>query len=405
MDFDVVIVGASSSGLYAAELLAKAGKRVAVFERQPEIDPARRTYITTAHLKQFVAEEEIAVLHRIRVMSIASLGASVDIPLNPPDWILDRNLLIKGLLARAQARGVEVFTHHRFLRFEEANGHTQLLFERDRREVRATAGAVIGADGLHSQVAKAARIPHPPSAPIVQAEIDLPPRWDPGVTRVWFDVHETRFFYWLIPESPERGVLGLVGEPASEPRRLLDRFLEKMGFQALRYQGARVALHHPSLRPWGRVGFVPVYLVGDAAGQVKVTTVGGTVTGIWGARAAASAILKGTSYAQEMRPLKRELDLHWYIRWLLDRLDNSGYERLIQSTTPAVRRFLSQRHRDQMMGGIWQLPFRAPWLLLLGLRLLLRAQRDRRAASFCLPKPIGSRRANVSQERLPRRRA
>ncbi|MCS7219915.1 MAG: NAD(P)/FAD-dependent oxidoreductase [Anaerolineae bacterium] len=405
MDFDVIIVGASSSGLYAAELLAKAGKRVAVFERQPEVDPARRTYITTAHLKQFIAEEDITILHRIQVMSLTSLGAIVDIPLNPPDWILDRNLLIKGLLARAKARGAEVFTCHRFLRFEETNGYTQLVFEQAKREIRATAGIVIGADGLYSQVARAAHIPHPPSVPIVQAEIELPPQWDPSVTRVWFDVHETRFFYWLIPESPERGVLGLVGEPASEPRRLLDRFLDKMGIQALRYQGARVALHHPGLRPWGRVGLVPIYLVGDAAGQVKVTTVGGTVTGIWGARAAASAIIKGTSYAQEMRSLKRELDLHWYIRWLLERLDNSGYERLIQYTTPAVRRFLSQRHRDQMMGSIWQLPFRAPRLLLLGLRLLLRAQRDRRAVPSYLPKPIGSRRTDVAQEHRPRRRA
>ena len=65
-------------------------------------------------------------------------------------------------------------------------------------------------------------------------------------------------------------------------------------------------------------------MVGDAAGQVKVTTVGGTVTGIEGANAAARAILKRTSYRHELSSLKRELDLHWFIRVMLDRLDNRG---------------------------------------------------------------------------------
>ena len=405
MDFDVVIVGASSSGLYAAGLLAEAGKRVAVFEHQSEIDPARRTYIITAHLKRFLAEEDLSILHQIQVISLTALSASIDIPLNPPDWILDRNSLIKGLLSRAQARGAEIFTRHRFLRFEKKGDQLQLVFKRDRGEVKVTAGAVIGADGLRSQVARAAKIPYPPSVPIVQAEIALPPRWDPHVTKVWFDVRGTRFFYWLIPESPEKGVLGLIGEPTSDPRWLLDRFLDKMGVQALCYQGAQVAMHHPNLRPWGRVGSTPIYLVGDAAGQVKVTTVGGTVTGIWGAWAAANALIKGTSYARELRPLKRELDLHWYIRWLLEKLDNSGYERLIQSITPSVQRFLSQRHRDQMMSGIWQLPFRAPRFLLFGLRLLLTARIDHPDSSSRPPKPLRPQQSDFPSERVPRRRA
>ncbi|MCZ7574874.1 MAG: hypothetical protein M5U01_40500 [Ardenticatenaceae bacterium] len=55
-----------------------------------------------------------------------------------------------------------------------------------------------------------------------------------------------------------------------------------------------------------------------------MTTVGGTVSGLWGAAAAARALLQGTAYRHELRPLKRELDLHWFIRLLLERLDNAG---------------------------------------------------------------------------------
>jgi len=34
-----------------------------------------------------------------------------------------------------------------------------------------------------------------------------------------------------------------------------------------------------------------IFPIGDAGGQVKVTTVGGTVTGLWGGMAAVQAIL------------------------------------------------------------------------------------------------------------------
>lgn len=372
--FDVVIIGASTAGLYAAELLAGSGKRVAVFERQPMVDPARRTYIITSQLREFLTEIPVeAACHQTNVISVASPNANVVVSLRQPDLIVERGQLTQGLLGRTRQAGVELIFGHRFLRFEMAAGQAILVLENATGgEVKVTAGAVIGADGLHSQVAGAAGIPHPPSVPILQAEIDLPAGWDPAVTRVWFDVEATRFFYWLIPESDERGVLGLVGDKADETRRLLDRFMARLGLQALCYQGAQVAMHHPNLRPWGRVGLTPVYLIGDAAGQVKVTTVGGTVTGLWGARAAANAITKGTSYARELRSLKRELDVHWYIRLLLERLDNAGYDRLIECVTPSVQNFLSRRNRDQMMGGFWQLPFRKPRLALLGMMLLFK---------------------------------
>lgn len=377
-DFDIVIIGASSSGLYAAELLAQAGKRVGVFDRHKNINPARRTYIITPQIKVFLDDiPGDAELFQTRIMSVETPNASVDIALREPDLIIERNLLSQALLSRAVEAGAVLYAGFRFLRFEQAGNQTKLVFNSAGLEVIATASVVIGADGLESQTAKAAGISLPPSVSIVQAEVELPQGWDPALTKVWFNVDDTGFFYWLIPESEYKGVLGLAGENTRQNRDLLDRFLDRLGFQALRYQASQVAMHHPGLRPWGNAGALPIYLVGDAAGQVKVTTVGGTVTGFWGARAAAQAILKNTSYSHELRALKRELDLHWYIRYLLERLDTPGYSRLIECITPPVQRFLSHYNRDQMAGAFWQLPFREPRLLVLGLQLLLRLPRPR----------------------------
>lgn len=372
MNFDVVIIGASSSGLYAAELLAQAGRRVAVFERQTELNPARRTYIITPQLQRVLGYlPDPAILHKIDVIAVVTPGGSVEVQIREPDLIIERNLLTHFMAQRAQDAGAEIYYGYLFQGFETDEGQTTLRIRtHDNDLVSVAAKAVIGADGVFSEVVKEAELKHPPVVPILQAEIQLPLNQNAAGVKVWFDIDETRFFYWLIPESEERGVVGLVGNDLAEMRSLLQGFLARHGFQPLAYQAGWVAMHHPRLHPWGQVGSVPVLLVGDAAGQVKATTVGGTVTGFWGAQAAVRALLKRTAYAQELRLLKRELDLHWLIRKFLGRLDNPGYDQLVQSINPAVVEFLGHQNRDEMVGVFWQLPFLQPRLLALGVRHL-----------------------------------
>ena len=325
--FDVVVIGASSAGLFAAELLAKGGKKVAVFECQKEINPARRTLIVTPEIRRMLDPlSPLVALHSIRLMALNAGEVCTEVRLLDPDPIVERNGLATLLCSRARTAGAKIFPGYRFTGFVENGRYPEVRLKKGQHEKRfPVLEAVIGGDGVFSRVGGAVGIARPPAVPIVQAEVVLPKDWNPEVTQVWFDVEETRFFYWLIPEGQGRGVLGLVGDHGRQTRELLKYFLIKQGLHAESYQGSQVALHSPRLRPWGRVGAVPVYLVGDAAGQVKVTTVGGTVTGLRRAQAAARAVLNGTSYRRELRSLKRELDLHWCIRTLLDRLDNLGY--------------------------------------------------------------------------------
>ena len=113
-------------------------------------------------------------------------------------------------------------------------------------------------------------------------------------------------------------------------------------------------------------------MVGDAAGQVKVTTVGGTVTGLSGAAAAAKAILRDTEYRDELRPLKRELDVHWWMRKVLNRLRPIDYEHLVRMLEGPVGELLARHHRDEMARAAWRIPILEPNLLLLGLRAFFR---------------------------------
>jgi flavin-dependent dehydrogenase len=351
LQFDVVVIGASSAGLFAAEKLARNGLSVGVFERQKTLNPARRTYILTSHLDEVMdgVPDEL-VLHRVTTMAVETVGACVEIPLQEPDLVMERNQIIRYLAEQAREAGVVLFMGHQF---DGVDGRALTLIADSQKEV-IQANSIIGADGACSRVTAFAGIRQPPTVPLAQAEIELGD-WDPAVTKVWFDIEKTRFFYWLIPESERRGVVGLIGEENADVRVLLDQFMQTHGFEPLAYQVGRAALHRPLLRPWGRVGELPVYLVGDAAGQVKVTTVGGTVTGFWGARALVEAILEDKPYTQTLRPLKRELDVHWLIRLLLERLGNRGYDRMVELINPAVVDFLASRNRDEMAGAFWKL--------------------------------------------------
>lgn len=386
MDWDVVVVGASSAGLFAAAQLARAGKRVAVLEQAQALNPARRTLIVTPHLRRILPDLQPPILlHQIRDLVLASAHAETRVTLNDPDLIIERGALTRHLANEARAAGVEIFLNRRFRALYANTDGARLEFHNAAREsFSLTTRAVLGADGVFSDVARAAGLAHPPSVPILQAEIELPRGWDPAVTKVWFDAETTRFFYWLIPESATRAVVGLVGDERAQMRQLLRRFLEREGFMhsgnaALAYQGARIALYAPRLKTETRVGSARVLLVGDAAGHVKVTTVGGTVSGMLGATAAANALLHERAYAGQARAVTNEMFLHWGMRVLLDTLDNRAYDTLTQSVNPRVRAFLSAHNRDEMAGVAWQLPFLQPQFLTLVPQLAFQFMRRRAA--------------------------
>ena len=129
------------------------------------------------------------------------------------------------------------------------------------------------------------------------------------MTKVWFDFGNTTYFYWMIPDSATKAVVGLITEPGANIRVLLDQFLAEKNCHPLAYQSGNAALYSPGNRIESRVGDLNILLVGDAAGQVKVTTVGGTVTGLSGGQAAASAILDEIPYRKTRKGVTRELDL------------------------------------------------------------------------------------------------
>lgn len=372
MEVDVAVIGGSSAGFYAAELLAAQGKRVAVFERRNTLSHSRRTLIVTSELQRVTGPIPMgARLGETRMIRLACGESAVEVSLSEADPIVERSAFVRWMHDRAVTAGAEVFWSAGLteVSLEAGSACIQLAGRTGCRKVRVR-DAIIGADGVRSRLALSVGISRPESVNVFQAEVLLPGHWDPCVTQVWFDTNDASFFYWLIPESRGRAVAGVIGEGKNELPMLLRRFLVRHGLSPLAYQGARVAVYHPGSTPWAEVGATKVYLVGDAAGQVKVTTVGGTVTGLLGAEAAARSVLRGSSYRRELRSLNRELNLHWMIRRMLNRLDNAGYELLLASLSEQVRGFLARYNRDSMASVFWRLPLLSPPLLLVAWRAM-----------------------------------
>jgi len=300
-------VGGSAAGLFTAATVAAGGRCVRVLESRQGFEPAARSLIVTDQFRsQLGAVASESIVNEIRRFELFTDGRSAQVSLARPDLIIERSRLIPALARSAQQAGAKLSFDTRFLGLApNARGLRVEVDSAGRRE-ELHAESVVGADGASSRVARSAGWPPIETVPLVQAIVRLPKDHPPDTTRVWFVPDDTPYFYWLIPESSERGALGIIGEQGPDTKRCLACFLEKRHLEPLEWQGARIPVYRGWVPVRRRVGKGEVYLVGDAAAQVKVSTVGGIVTGLRGALGVGQSILqKGGS--KELTALRREL--------------------------------------------------------------------------------------------------
>ena len=368
---EVVVVGGSAAGLFTAASLARGGCSVRVAESKPQLAPPARTLIVTDHFRsQLGASAHESIVNEIRRFELFTDGRSAQIALKKPDLIIERSRLIPALAHEARLAGASFSFDTRFLGIGPNARGLRLEVETGGKREELHANSVVGADGAASRVARASGWPPVETVPLVQAIVRLPKDYPRDTTRVWFVPDDTPYFYWLIPESAERGALGVIGEHARNTKQCFERFLEKKKLDPLEWQGARIPVYRGWVPVRRQIGNGEVYLVGDAAAQVKVSTVGGIVTGFRGALGVAQAILKN-GRSRELAGLRRELGTHWMIRRALHRFRQEDYSQLVDLLDASTRESLGEINRDESTRLLWNVVLRQPRLVLLGLRGLL----------------------------------
>ena len=167
--------------------------------------------------------------------------------------------------------------------------------------------------------------------------------------------------------------VGLIAEDLKRAENALEAFIQRQQLEPFEFQSAPVPMHRFELMSSAHTGDRNIFIVGDAAGQVKVTTVGGVVTGLHAARALATAVLNGRNYRKELRELKRELDLHLLIRHVLNWFDDKDYDALIAMLDGGLKDILEESTRDELSKSFLDLIVKEPRLITLGANAFLRS--------------------------------
>jgi flavin-dependent dehydrogenase len=375
-EMKVIIIGASISGLYTGHLLAKQGVDVEVYDRMDTLGSPSRTLIVTGKINEVLdsVPEEI-VLNKVKYLELFSKSRSARLELSVPDLIVERRRLVESFARTAEESGARMIFRHQFEGFAQFGRKVVVTLRNleTNEAKRISADVLVGADGAQSAVSHAASRNGHPVAALVQARVPLPESGEGDTYRVWFDTNQTKYFYWLIPESDRMAAVGLIADDIPKAKACLTAFLRERQLEAIEFQSAIVPMHQ-----FGRANGVAVpnrnvFAVGDAAAQVKVTTVGGVVPGLYGARALTQAILNGRNYRKELNGLKMELDLHLLVRHVLNRFSDKDYDDLIGMLDGRLKDILQEWTRDELAQCFLRMIWTEPRLIKLGTKAFLKS--------------------------------
>lgn len=370
-----VIIGASTAGLFTAYLLARGGVPVRLFDEADRLGPPARTLIVTSRLSDVLGYvPSQAIVNRTHTVQLLSSHRCISVHLKQPDLIVEREALVRLLAERAKEAGVEIHLGCRFTGLEADRDGLVLHLESSNggRIEPLRTRTLIGADGVASRVAREAGLDGRATVSLRQARVAMPPWARADTAQVWFDPQGTPYFFWLVPESAEHAVVGLIAEDQRQARESLERFLAAQKLEPLGYQTAQVPFSRADSPLWKGGDGSRILLVGDAAGQVKLTTVGGVVTGLCGAEAAARAVLRGTDYRRELGALRGELRLHLLVRRTLNRFAACDYDELLGMMNHRTKGIAASHSRDEIGRLLLPSLLAQPRLLLLAARPLLR---------------------------------
>jgi geranylgeranyl reductase family protein len=161
-DFDLLIIGAGPAGSFAAELLAKGGAKVALFDGRPEGEPKACGGGVTAKALKAWPHLLNAVGRTVTELDLYSPSSKrLHLTLDEPFAIYSRIAFDCYLRDRARDAGAQIFS-------EKISARKTKRIDNGWRVISDTGSArmgtfLIGADGANSGVAKMLAGPLPPS--------------------------------------------------------------------------------------------------------------------------------------------------------------------------------------------------------------------------------------------------
>ena len=334
------IIGAGPVGSHLAKLLAK-DYEVTVYEQGRIGKPVQCTGILTKSIEGIMPMRKAFLMNRFK--SVRLHAGKEEVRIKNDDYLVCRTRFDNFLAERAKDEGARYLLNKSFVGL--SNNKIEIKDVNTKRTDKIKLGkkdVLVGADGPRSKVSQA--IGNKPLTCWFGAQAVVKKKVDKSEYQVYFGDVCPGFFAWDVPESSTRTRIGLAA--SKESGILFKRFLDKNKIEEM--QGGLIPRYDPRIRTQRD----NIFIVGDAAGQVKATTGGGIIPGMQAAGCLAEALLEGKDYERVWRKtVGNRLDLHLSLRNILDKFKEKDYEELLRSAgNKKVKRLLSETDRDK--GGI-----------------------------------------------------
>ena len=338
---EIAIIGAGPVGCYTGYLLAEAGHNVSIYEKKSVIGlPVQCTGLLTSDFDKFGFDKSSFLVNTFENIEVNSPNNYLKI--RQKEYLVCRKKFDNYFVNLALKSGARIFLNHSFLRKERES--VVIKNQINNKEKHLTPDIVIAADGPLSQTAKAYGFYHPERENYYGIQTVVEGNFDSMTYRTFFGNGVCPdLFAWIVPESSTTARVGLAAKKSAGS--YFSKFMKRQGFTAKEMQAGVIPLFHPKQR----LKKGNCYLVGDASGYVKATTLGGIVPAFKQARILVDCINDGrpVDYNKETKLLRREMKIHLRVQKILNKFSDKDWDRLLDYVNqPKIQKVLEKHTRD-----------------------------------------------------------
>ena len=354
----ITIVGAGPAGSYLAYLLAKQGQKVSIIEEHDTIGrPVQCTGIVTHSIEKFFKLKNDVIAKRLDKVVVVSKSKKIDVDVD--EIVMWRDKFDQFVAEMAQDEGAEILLNHKFIGFDGRNS-INVKDNKNKKTKKIKTDTIIGAGGPYSAVAKSAGISSNSKHYMgMQAKVKL--KMDTSSFETYFGSDFPNFFGWCVPESENVARLGI--GCFENAQHYFYKFLKQRtgADNIICWESGLIPLYKPKKI----IQKDNIYLIGDAATQVKATTGGGIIPSLKAAQTLCDCIINNKNYDKEFkRQSGKELLLHLKIRNVLNKFTDKDYDTLLKLMGKThVRKILKKYDRDTPIPLVANLLLREPRFL------------------------------------------
>lgn len=344
----IAIIGGGPSGLFCAYQLAKSGYAVTVYEEHSRIGtPIQCTGLVTKDIDEILPglSSSGAIVNTIDSLEVHTKHRVLR--LKGHEYVLDRSVFDSYIGSLARKCGATICTGMRFIRVDT---HGCLFRDKNKKEeFRVTPDILIGADGPLSKVRKYVFNQSMELYNGIQAVVKRKGKSHTYTTYLGDDF--PCFFGWEVPQGNSLSRIGLATKHNAP--KFFDSFCKRLGVNKkdiVGWQSGPIPIFNKRFRLYRSFHGMHVFLIGDAAGQVKSTTGGGIVMHLRSGMHLSRCITQNT-YTHYTTSLlykhNRQMFLHLFARKFLDTFSDYDYDGLVNMfDTPRIRQLLATYSRD-----------------------------------------------------------